>query len=173
MKLLTIAFAILGVSSAAAQPALKPEMSPLNFLVGQWKSDDGKVADTGGTSRGASLITIEADGGALLRRDRTRLFDKTGKPAGGFSQLMMIYPEGGAIRAVYEDGEGHVIHYASSAVVAGKSVTFTSAPRAGAPTFQLSYELKAPKTLMITFGLVPPGQTEFRPIAVGSLNRTR
>ena len=171
MKLFAAAFILLTTISALAEPALKPEMSALAFLVGEWKSDDGKVADTGGTSRGISQITIEADGGALLRRDRTQLTGKDGKPAGGFSQLMMIYPEGGTIQAVYEDGEGHVIHYGSAKTDPGKSVTFTSIPLAGAPTFQLTYTLKAMDTLSVTFGMIPPGQIEFHAIAVGTLRK--
>jgi hypothetical protein len=171
MKLLAAALSLLTATSAMAVPALKPEMAPLGFLVGKWTSDDGKVADTGGTSRGESRITIEADGGALLRRDHTQLTGKDGKPAGGFSQLMMIYPEGDTIRAVYEDGEGHVIHYETAKTDPGKSVTFTSASQPGAPIFQLTYELKAENTLTVTFGHIPPGQTAFHAIAVGTLKK--
>jgi hypothetical protein len=171
--LLALALA-LGLSSPAiAQSTLKPELAGIAFLVGDWSTGagTGKVIDTGGTSTGSSHVTIEADGGALLRRDHTQTFDKNGKPAGGFSQLMMIYSQGGTIRADYEDGEGHVIHYTSAKVTPGKSVTFSSAPDDGA-VFQLTYEFKAPDTLAITFGLTPRGTTVFHPIATGTLTKT-
>ncbi len=158
------------VSPAFAQTTLKPDLAGLGFMVGQWKSGDGKVADTGGTSSGTSAISIEADGAALLRRDRTETFDAKGKSTGGFGQIMTIYSENGAVRADYIDGGGHIIHYASANVVAGKSVTFDTAPDSG-PAFRLMYELRAPTTLAVSFGMVRAGQ--FHAIAVGTLTRAQ
>lgn len=164
------AVALCGASPAFAQAALKPDLAGLGFMVGQWKSDDGKVADTGGTSNGTSTISIEADGAALLRRDHTETLDAKGKSTGGFDQIMTIYSENGALHADYVDGEGHVIHYTSASVVAGKSVTFDSAPGAG-PVFRLVYELRAPTTLAVSFGMTQSGQ--FHPIASGTLTRAQ
>ena len=160
--------AIFCASPAFAQATLKPDLAALGFLVGQWKSDDGKVSDTGGTSNGTSAISIEADGAALLRRDHTETFDAKGKPSGSFDQIMTIYSENGAVHADYIDGGGHVIHYTSANVVAGKSVTFDTAPGDG-PAFRLVYELRAPTTLAVSFGLVRSGQ--FHAIAIGTLTR--
>ena len=168
----TIAVAIAAGSTAHAEPPpLKPALAPIGFLVGHWTSGEGKVADIGGTARGVSTITAEAGGVVLLRRDHTDLFDAAGKPAGGFDQIMMIYPEAGGLRADYSDGE-HLIHYVSTEVVPGRSVTFTSAVQLGAPVFRLSYTVKTPDTLAIAFGMIPPGQSAFRPIATGELHRS-
>ena len=165
-------FTLLLATPALADAALKPPLQPLAFLVGNWDSGEGKVAETGGTSKGGSIISVESDGSALLRRDHTELFDKAGKPAGGFHQTMLIYPDGGALKADYVDGEGHAIHYVSADVVAGKSVTFNGATGQG-PVFKLTYELKAPDQLAVIFGMTPPGATEFRPIATGTLKKTK
>jgi hypothetical protein len=170
MKWIAVVSVLAFVSPAMAQATLKPPLAPLNFLVGNWEGDDGKVADTGGTSKGGSIISAESDGNALLRVDHTELFDKAGKPAGGFHQTMLIYPDNGAIRADYVDGEGHTIHYVASEITAGKSVTFSSPPKEF-PVFRLRYELRAPGTLAVSFSMVPPGQTEFRPIADGTLHK--
>ena len=159
-------------TQAFAAPALKPALAPLAFLVGSWDSGAGKVADTGGTSKGGSVMSVESDGAAILRRDHTETFDKAGKPAGSFHQTMLIYPDGGGIRADYVDGEGHAIHYIKADAVAGKSVTFESAPGQG-PVFRLTYELQSPKMLAISFGMIPPGATEFRPIGTGTLKKVR
>jgi hypothetical protein len=156
---------------AAAQPSLAPDLAGVGFLVGHWKSDDGKVSDTGGTSKGSSTISVEANGEALLRRDHTDLFDKTGKPAGSFDQIMLIYPEGGALHADYSDGQ-HVIHYTRAIIVPGKSVTFTSTAQPSPPSFQLRYEVQSPDALALTFGMIPPGQTVVRPIAAGTLHKS-
>jgi hypothetical protein len=175
MKPLILALALaVAASSAAAQPAqLKPELAGIGFLVGDWTSGAGKVAGIGGTSTGGSLITVEADGGALLRRDHTEVFDAHGKPAGAFHQVMLIYPEGGSLRADYSDGEGHVIHYLSAAVIPGHSVVFTGASQPGAPTFRLGYTLSATGDLAVEFGMIPPGGRALRPIASGVLSKGR
>ena len=173
MSLFTVALALLA-STALAQPArLKPQLAGIGFLVGDWSSGRGKVADTGDTDRGGSRITIEADGGALLRQDHTETFDAHGKRAGGFHQIMLIYPEGGTLHADYSDGEGHVIHYVSAAVTAGRSVVFTGATQPGQPSFRLAYELKAPGDLAVDFSMVPPGGGPARPIASGVLRKVR
>jgi hypothetical protein len=173
MRAIAIAsFILLLAAPAWAEPALKPPLQPIAFLVGNWDSGEGKVAETGGTSKGGSIISVESDGAALLRRDHTELFDKSGKPAGGFHQTMLIYPDGGTLKADYVDGEGHAIHYVSADVVAGKSVTFTGAPGQG-PVFKLTYELKSADQLSVTFGMTPPGATEFRSIASGTLKKVK
>jgi hypothetical protein len=172
LRRMTCTLALMFATPAFAQTALKPPLQPLSFLVGEWKGDDGKVAETGGTSKGGSRISVEADGWALLRQDHTELFDKAGKPAGAFHQTMMIYPDNGMVHADYVDGEGHAIHYVSADVATGKSVTFTSAKGAG-PVFRLSYVLESPGRLKVNFGMIPPGQDQFRPIATGSLNKVQ
>jgi hypothetical protein len=173
LKLLTSLFFALAAltSGAQAQPAsLKPELSGLSFLTGDWSSGRGKIADTGGSSTGSSSIKPEANGAVLLRRDHTNLFDPSGKPTGGFDQVMMIYAEDGVLRADYSDGS-RVIHYTSAVVQPGRSVTFMSAAHAGAPIFRLAYALSDPSTLTIAFSMATPGSSDFRPIATGSLKK--
>jgi len=171
MKWPSIAMALgVAFSASAGTPPLKADLAGIGFLVGRWESGSGRVADSGGTSRGSSVVTVEANGAALLRRDHTDLFDARAKPSGGFDQVMLIYAENGTIHADYSDGQ-RVIHYTSATVVAGESVTFSSTPQAGTPAFKLTYELHAPDTLSVTFGMTPPGQSGFQPIASGTLKR--
>ena len=163
------------VAPAFAQPVLKPALQPLAFLVGSWDSGEGKVADTGGTSKGGSVFTVESDGAAILRRDHTELFDKAGHPSGGFHQTMLIYSDNDRLKADYVDGEGHAIHYAAVKMVAGKSVTFMGVndARDRGPTFKLTYDMKAPGMLAVDFGMTPPGGSEFHAIATGTLKRAK
>lgn len=164
---------LLLATPAFAQPTLKPALAPLAFLVGNWDSGKGKVAETGGTSKGGSAFTVESDGAAILRRDHTELFGKDGKPAGVFHQTMLIYPDGSGLHADYVDGEGHAIHYTGATVTAGKSVTFTSAVGQG-PEFSLIYELQSQDTLVVSFFMIPPGSSQtFRPVATGTLKRAK
>ena len=172
MRLIATVAILLLATPVSAQTALKPALAPIGFLVGTWDGGEGKVADTGGTSKGGSVMTVESDGAAILRRDHTELFDKAGKPAGGFHQTMLIYPDGGGLKADYVDGEGHAIHYTTAAVTSGKSVTFTSAAGQG-PVFRLTYDMQSPDAMTVTFGMTPPGSDQFRPIATGTLKKAR
>jgi len=177
MKTLALALVLAAGSAAAAPvpgeaPALKGALADVGFLVGDWSIGTGKVADTGETDRGGSRITIEADGGALLRQDHTETFDAQGKRTGAFHQIMLIYPEGGTLHADYGDGEGHVIHYVSATVTPGRSVVFNGGVQPGVPSFRLAYELKAPGDLGVDFAMVLPGGA-VRPIATGILHKSR
>jgi hypothetical protein len=173
--IVTLVLALAATSANArgvrVQHALTPELAPVGFLLGRWRSDDGKVADTGQASRGTSAFTVEAGGAALLRRDHTELLDRSGAVAGGLDQVMLVYAEGGRLKADYADGQ-HVIHYVSATVTPDRSVVFTSAA-GGGPTFRLAYELVDPKTLSVAFAMAPPGASEFRPVATGTLKKGR
>jgi hypothetical protein len=178
LKLVLAVAALVLATPAFAQPRpaagpLKGPLAGLSFLVGAWKADAGKVADTGQTSVGTSSFTAEADGSALLRRDRTELTNPDGKAAGGFSQVMLIYAAGVGLGAEYVDGEGHVIRYEKVSVKPGRSAVFTSASDEGQPAFRLSYELKGADELKVDFGMLPPGSSTLRPIAAGVLHKVK
>ncbi|MBB2174007.1 hypothetical protein [Gluconacetobacter asukensis] len=165
-----LALLLAGISPTMAQ-APASGLSGIRFLVGTWNAGQGTLADTGGTTTGQSTITAEAGGAVLLRRDHTDLFDRAGKPSGGFDQIMMIYPEGSTLHADYSDGR-HVIHYDRAAIEPGHAVTFTSSAAPGQPVFRLGYRLLAPNRLGVSFSMAPPGSTIFRPVADGTLSRT-
>ncbi len=167
MRAIPLALAIATLVQPATAAPLQPPLAGLSFLLGTWRSGTGQVADTGGTARGVSAMTSEAGGAVLLRRDHTDLFDKTGKPQGGFDILMIVHAVPGGLAAAYFDG-AHVIQYDKVTVVPGKSVVFATDPSPGAPTFRLAYALTA-GTLSVMFGMAPPGQAAFHPIASGTL----
>jgi len=171
MKRTALAAAALLATSAHAQP-LKPALAGLSFMIGEWSSGTGRVADTGGTSTGVSRIAAAAGGAVLLRRDHTNLFDRAGHATGGFDQLMTIYAEDGTIRADYFDPD-HVIHYITATVMPGRSVVFATASAPGAPSFRLSYTRRTPATLAISFAMAPPPGNSFHDIATGTMTKDR
>jgi hypothetical protein len=109
MKPLILAAALAALMAAPAAAKAAPALQGISFLLGHWISGIGKVAETGGTS----TITLQPGGFAMLRLDHTVLFDPAGKRQGSFDQVMLIYPEAGALHADYADGT-HVIHYSAS-----------------------------------------------------------
>jgi len=168
---LLYAAASLAVSApAVAAPApLSPAMQPLAFLVGRWTAKAGQ-AENGTRAKGVFAIEPAAGGAALLRRDRTDLSTPDGKPSGSFEQVMLIYPEGGALHADYFDGT-HAIHYVSAAVDPGRSVSFDTAPTPGPPRFRLTYRAVTPTLLAVRFEMAPPGGTDFHTVAEGQAVR--
>jgi hypothetical protein len=169
-SLALVSLLLAGPVLAAPAKKLGPELEPLGFLVGSWTAGQGKVAETGGAATGRSAFSIEAGGGALLRRDHTSLKGPDGRRAGGMDQVMLIYPEAGGLRADYSDG-AHVIHYVSAQVTPGRSVVFRSAQQPGAPTFRLTYEAAPGDALAVKFEMAAPGQAEFKPVAEGRMTR--
>ena len=173
MKACTALFAslLLTTPAVAQTVGLRPGLADIGFLVGHWSSaTPGKVVDSGETSIGQISFTPEVGGSVLLRKDHVILYDRSGKPAGGFDIMMMIYPEAGTLHADYSDGQ-HIIHYTSALVTPGQSVIFTSAASPGVPRFRLSYILLSPRTLDIEFSMAPPGDGAFHPIATGAAQR--
>ncbi len=156
-------------SVCAAPASLSPTLQPLGFLVGHWTATDGK-AENGAVAKGVSSIEPAAGGAALLRRDRTDLFGPDGKPRTSFEQVMLIYPEGGALHADYFDGD-HVIHYVSATIDPGKSVVFDTAATPGPPRFRLTYTAQGPNGFNVKFEMAPPGAADFRVIASGDAKR--
>ena len=170
MKTLLLAAALFTAPLSASAQALQPGLAGMEFLIGRWRSAaPGVVADTGGGATGASTFTAEAGGAVILRRDHTELRDAKGAASGGFDQIMMIWPEDGAVHADYADGT-HVIHYTHAEVEPGRAVSFSSDAAAG-PVFRLSYRLTDPGVLAVNFGMIPPGGAPLRPIATGELRR--
>ena len=160
---------MLASPTIAASPALSSDLQPLSFLIGHWTATKGE-AENGVVAKGVSSIEPAAGGTALLRRDRTDLFSTDGKPRTSFEQVMLIYPEGGALHGDYFDGT-HAIHYLSATVEPGKSVTFNTAATPGPPRFRLTYTAKGADRLAVKFEMAPPGSVEFQIIASGEAER--
>jgi hypothetical protein len=159
----------LAPSASAAPTALSPTLQPIGFLVGHWTAKEGHV-ENGTIAKGVSAFEPAAGGAALLRRDRTDLSSPDGKPLQSFEQVMLIYPEAGALHADYFDGT-HVIHYVSAAIDPGKSVTFDTATTPGPPRFRLTYRAVTPSLLAVRFEMAPPGGADFHTIAEGEAVR--
>jgi hypothetical protein len=165
---LTVTFAVIvmvmfSVTPAVAQPpAATPQSDPwqsLRFLIGTWEA---KI--TGGSAAAQSLgvysFTPELKDKILARHSGGVSCKAPADFDCDHGDLLYLYLEGQAIKAIYFDNEGHVIHYGVSAPTAGSAV-FLSDPAAPGPQFQLVYERKD-QTLSGKFQMKMPGQTDYK-----------
>lgn len=133
--------------------AASADWTGLDWLVGRWTGEGGGAA----TGSGDFTFEREAGGQALVRRNVAFYPPTDGKPAQRHDDLMVIWPDGAAVRATYWDSEGHVIHYAVTVSAAGDAV-FVSDDAAG-PRFRLSYH-RTDRGLAGLFEIAPPNARE-------------
>jgi hypothetical protein len=169
LSALALAATATATATVAQAQALSAAMAPLGFLIGTWNGVDGRTAD-GGEPRGSFTIEPAAGGAALLRRDHGQVFRPDGALVLTLDQVMLIYPEGGGLRADYFDGT-HVIHYAKAEVEPCQSVRFTSAVQTGAPTYSLTLRRLGNDEVTVRFEVAGPGQSAFHLIAAGTARR--
>ena len=148
------ALAVCSLAVAAAVAGPDPWAS-VRFLVGQWS---GEGSGRPGAGSGTFSFRFDLDGSVLVRRDHSEYPAAEGRPAVVHDGLMVVYPQGSALAAVYFDNEGHVIRYDVSAAAPGPGVVFLSEPVAGAPRYRLTYQPLAVDEVMVTFEVAPPGE---------------
>ena len=164
MMIRAVVFAILFADFARAQttaPAPGSSLDSLRFLEGSW------AAKTSGAGSGAAVLgnyvfRKELDGHILARHSSS---DGCKGPADfdcDHRDLLYVYqePTRQALKAIYFDSEGHVIHYAVSTPTPTSAVFLSDASLPG-PQFRLSYELKD-GVMSGKFQMHMPGQPEWK-----------
>ncbi len=152
--------------SLPVQPPPADPWAPLRFLLGEW---EGEGSGSPGEGSGSFSLRLELGGRALLRRNRADYPATKERPASHHEDLMAIFPEGGVLRALYLDNEGHVIHYEVTGGP-GKAVFLSEA--GPGPRFRLTYEGEGPDALRLRFEIAPPGKPEaFAPYLAARVRR--
>ena len=128
-----VALSLISIACLSAQPDTSP-LKPLAFLEGTWEA----------IPSGTYTFAKELGGHVLVRHSS----------AADHVDLLYVYPEDQALKAIYFDNEGHVIHYTVS-TPSPNTVVFLS------DQFRLSYELKD-AVLSGKFQMRMPGQTEWK-----------
>jgi hypothetical protein len=129
----------------------------LRFLLGKWEG-----VGRGGPGEGAGAFTFELalDDTVLIRRGHSSYPATKDRPAANHDDLLILYTEGGQLRAINLDNEGHVIHYAVTVSSDGRIVTFVSGPAQGAPRFRFTYTVVDKDTVNGKFEIAPPGKPD-------------
>ena len=155
-------------AGAHAQPVPSDPLAPLRFLVGDWQAVGSPPGESGGFSFAPAVQNhvMTRSNHAVYEADATR-------PASRHDDFMVIYAEGGALKADYFDNEAHVIHY-DVASRRDREVVFHSAPTATEPGYRLSYVLMPEGLLKGQFEISPPGDREaFKPYLTWTARRVR
>jgi hypothetical protein len=147
---LTILLFAVTVAAIAQSPAKSEDpFGRLAFLVGDWVGDG-----SGDPGNGSGGFTIKPDleEHVLVRTNYARYPATADRPAYRHDDLMITYPEGGDLKAVYFDNEGHVIHYKIS-TTANTAVFVSEGP---GPGFRLTYKRTDKDHLALKFEISPP-----------------
>ena len=155
--------------STAAEPDAGPRdpLAAVGPLLGKWvaEPDPKQPGVTGWTTFERGLQDK-----VVVRKNHASYPARDGRPASEHDDLMVLFPEGGKLKASYWDSEGHVIRYEVQSPAANRLV-FLSEAQTGAPRFRLTYVWPQPRTLELTFEIAPPGAAEFRPFISARLRR--
>ena len=145
---IAIAVAALVLALGTAAQAAAPDWGPLNWLVGRWVGEGGGAM----TGKGDFSFLPDNDGHLLIRRNVADYPPQNGKPALHHEDLMVIYREGGTLKATFWDNDDKVIRYSLSATP--EAAVFLSDPGPG-PRFRLTYKPTA-QGLSGQFEIAPP-----------------
>ena len=115
---------------ACAQSAGDARWKGLQFLFGNWTGTGGGQP---GNGSGKFSFKPELNGQVVVRRNANDVAN-----GARHEDLLVIYPEGpeGAMRGMYFDSEGHVIHYKIATSASGRAVFESDG---AGPKYRLSY----------------------------------
>ena len=165
MRIVAAAIAVALSASGAAQAAA-PDWTPLSWLVGRWVGEGGGAM----LGKGGFSFLPDNDGHLLIRRNVADYPPQNGKPALHHEDLMVIYREGGALKATFWDNDDQVIRYAVTATP--QAVVFLSEPAPG-PRFRLTYTPTS-QGLSGQFEIAPPGAPDqFKTYLAWTARRTK
>ncbi len=147
--------AIAFVAALSAQPKVDDRFKPLEFLIGDWVGEGG-----GGAGQGSGEFSFRYDLArtVLIRKNYAQYPSQGDRAAFRHDDLMIVYREGKALRAIYFDTEDHVISYTVDST--GESARFISDPMVDQPRYRLTYRKAGAETIALEFEIAPPGKPD-------------
>jgi hypothetical protein len=146
---LLFALCLSAFSQGPAKTKSKDPFDRLAFLYGDWI---GEGTGDSGSGSGGFTIKPSLDDRVLVRTNYANYPATSDRPAFRHDDLMITYPEGDGLKAIYFDNEGHVIHYKVS-TTADAAIFVSEGPGSG---FRLTYRLTDKDHLGIKFEIAPP-----------------
>ena len=140
---------------AVAQTAAQDPWAGWKFLLGEFVAGESSGVP-GSASGGGFTFERELEGKVLVRKNHAEYAATKDHAAFSHEDLMIVYHENGATKALYDDSEGHVIHYDATVAPDGKQIQFVSGPSAGGPQFRLTYGDLGGGVVRVLFEIAPP-----------------
>jgi hypothetical protein len=157
MRPLVLTSAALLVAGSTVAGQADNRWKDFSFLLGEWV---GEGRGSPGEGAGTFSFELSLDGRVLVRKSHSTYPATKDRPAFAHDDLMMIYPEGGRMRAIYFDNEGHVIHYAVSVSADPQGLVFLSDPSPDGPRFRFRYTSLGKDKVSGRFEIAPPGKAD-------------
>ncbi len=139
------------VASPGAEPPAS--LAAFRMLIGEWRALDDPSGATGGFT-----FAFAVQDQVIVRTNHSDSPAANGKPASRHDDLMVMYVEGGIVRADYFDNEGHVIRYVAEA--RSNEIVFLSEIKPAEPRYRLAYQRGSEGALNGRFDIAPPGKPD-------------
>jgi hypothetical protein len=154
LKTLALVTSLVLALAVAASAAPNDPWGGLRALLGDWTAEGGGAP---GASTSASFsFALNLGDRIVVRKSHSEYAPKPGEKQGiVHDDLMVVYPDGPGLKAIYFDNEGHVIEYGVTCPT--ERAVFETGASAPGPRFRLEYALKGRGVLAITFSIAPPG----------------
>lgn len=162
-KATLVPFLLVAFSLAQAPSQAANSWKDFDFLLGDWTwSGGGKP----GQATGTSTFKSDMNGTVLLRKVHLDYPATKERAAFAHDDLLYVYhdPQDGSVRAIFFDGEGHVIRYAVTPAPDGNSIQFLSHAAPSGTRCRMTYTRVDPDSVTEKFEIAPPGKPdEFAP----------
>ncbi len=147
--------AVAFMASLSAQSKIDDRFKPLEFLIGDWVGEGG---GSPGQGSGEFSFYYDLARTVLIRKNYAQYPARGDRAAFRHDDLMIVYRDGKALRAIYFDTEDHVISYSVDSK--GESARFISDLIADQPRYRLSYRKTGAETIALEFEIAPPGKPD-------------
>src|SRR5271157_4757400 len=157
-RIMLVALTLISSLSLQAQPNTPANgWKDFDFLVGEWTWVGGGKP---GQGQGISTFQPELDGTVLVRKTHLDYPATKDRAAFGHDDLLYVYhdPQDNSLRAIFFDGEGHVIRYAITVASGGNSVEFLSDAAPAGTRCRMTYARAGADSVTETFEIAPPGK---------------
>lgn len=163
MKIAALALLVFAVPLVAQVSSTAPAnpLKSLDFLEGTWEART-QAGSAGATSSGTYTFKRQLGDHILVRSSHSSACKGPETFDCEHRDLLYVFEDspGQALKAIYFDNEGHVIHYDVSTPTATSAIFLSEASRPG-PQFRLVYDLKD-GTMAGKFQMRTLGQTEWK-----------